>query len=183
MTDIPETRIPQGSPAGGSTTENAAAPKSYGWQVSDEARHDEERFTSSADAQERWEHRHLGWALFAVVMLVMAGGFQIVNGLIALFRSGTYLVGPSGLVVDVDYTTWGWVHIGLGLLALLAGMGVTRGQLWARILGVTLALLSAIVYLAFLPAFPALALVVIAVDVLVIFALTAHGGELADADS
>jgi hypothetical protein len=120
--------------------------------------------------------------LFAVLMLVLGGGFQIINGLVALFRSGTYLVGSNGLAVNVDYTAWGWVHMGLGVLAIVAAVGLMRGQLWARILGVTLAVISAIVYMAFLPALPVLSLVVIAVDVLIVYAITVHGGELKDAD-
>src|SRR5215212_2777475 len=148
MTDTPETKIPQSSAAevGAGYDAPPPAPASYDWKLSDEARHDEERYNSSAQAQERWERRRSGWALFAVTMLVLAGCFQVVNGLIALFRSGTYLVGPSGLVVEIDYTTWGWVHLGLGLLAVVAGLGLARGYLWARILGVTLAVLSAIAY-------------------------------------
>jgi hypothetical protein len=180
MTDTPETKIPQSSPARAGAAHDAPAPQPHDWQVSEEARHDEERYTASAEAREDWERRRYGWALFAVTMLVLSGSFQVVNGLIALFRSGTYLVGSEGLVVDVDYTTWGWVHIGLGLLAVVAGLGLVRGHLWARILGITLAVLSAIAYMAFIPAAPALCLVVIATDILVIYALTAHGGELKD---
>jgi hypothetical protein len=180
MTDTPETKIPQGSPAVGGTTSGAAAPQPAGWHLSEEARHDEHRYDDNAAARERWERRHYGWALFAVVVLVMAGGFQVVNGLVALFRSGTYVVGSNGLVVDVDYTAWGWLHLGLGVLALVAALGLSRGQLWARILGVAFAVLSAIAYMVFMPAFPALSLVVIALDVLVVYAITAHGGDLKD---
>lgn len=153
----------------------------YHWQTSEETREEDRLFNERAEAREKWEREHVGWALFAVALLVMVGGFQIINGLIGLFRSGTYLVGTSGLVVNVDYTTWGWVHIGLGVLALLAALGLTRGHMWARILGVSLSVLSAIVYMAFIPAFPALAIVVITLDVLVVYAIVVHGGELKDA--
>lgn len=182
MADTSKTEIPQGSPAGTSAAGNAAEQKPGGWRLSDEQRQEDELFNERADARERYERRQYGWALFAVMMLILAGVFQIINGLIALFRSGTYLVGRSGLVVDVDYTTWGWVHLGLGLLAMVAGLGLVRGHLWARILGVTLAALSAIAYMAFIPAFPALCIVVIALDILVIYAVTVHGSELKDAD-
>jgi hypothetical protein len=181
MADSPETRIPQSPAPTAGTAQDGATPASPTWQLSEEQREEEKLFNDRAEARERWEQRQYGWALFAVVMLVLAGGFQIINGLIALFRSGTYLVGSSGLVVDVDYETWGWVHLGLGLLAVVAGVGLMGGHLWARILGVTFAVLSAIAYLAFIPAFPALCLVVIAVDMLVIFAISVHGGELKDA--
>jgi len=156
--------------------------KPYQWQTSDEARQEERLYNQRADAREEWDRRHYGWALFAVVLLFMVGGFQIINGLIALFRSGIYQVGTSGLVVDVDYSTWGWVHIGLGALALLAAFGLVRGHMWARVLGVGLAMLSAIVYMGFVAAFPALSLVVITLDVLVVYSIIVHGGELKDAD-
>lgn len=156
--------------------------KPYQWQLSEEARAQDRQYNQRADAREKWERERYGWALFAVALLAMAGAFQIINGLVALFRSGTYLVGTDGLVVDVDYSTWGWVHIGLGVLALLAALGLVRGHLWARILGVGLAMLSAIVYMGFIAAFPALALVVITLDVLVAYAIIVHGGDLKHAD-
>jgi hypothetical protein len=154
----------------------------YQWQMSEEARQEDRLYNQRADAREDWERQQYGWAMFAVLMLVLAGCFQIINGLVALFRSGTYMVGSSRLAVDVDYTAWGWVHIGLGVLALLAAFGLTRGRSWARILGVGLAALSAIVYMAFVAAAPALAVVVIALDVLVMYAIIVHGGELKRTD-
>jgi hypothetical protein len=181
MADTSRTESPQGSPGAGAAG-NAAARKSGGWNLSEEQRQEDELFNQRADAVEAYERRRYGWALFAVLMLVLGGGFQIINGLVALFRSGTYLVGRNGLAVNVDYTTWGWVHMGLGVLAIVAAVGLMRGHLWARILGVTLAVISAIVYMAFIPALPALSLVVIAVDVLIVYAITVHGGELKDAD-
>jgi hypothetical protein len=181
MADTPKSEIPQVSPAGAGAAGNAAVQRSGGWQVSEEQRQEDELFNERADAVDAYERRRYGWGLFAVLMLILAGGFQIINGLVALFRSGTYLVGRSGLAVDVDYTTWGWVHIGLGLLAIVAALGLMRSHLWARILGVTLAVISAIAYMAFVPAFPALSLVVIALDVLIVYAITVHGSELKDA--
>jgi hypothetical protein len=55
-----------------------------------------------------------GWVVFAAVMLIMLGTFQIIEGLVALFDDGFYLVRSNGLVVDVDYNTWGWVHLAIG---------------------------------------------------------------------
>ena len=172
MTETPETEV-----------SHTAAPRPYhGWQVAEETQEEDHVFNERAEARERWERRHYGWALFGVIMLLMVGVFQAINGFVALYRSGTYEVGRNGLVVDVDYTTWGWVHLGLGTLALVAALGLLGGHLWARILGVTLAALSAIAYMAFIPAFPVLCLVVITLDILVIYALTAHGGDLSETD-
>src|SRR4051795_10318389 len=93
------------------------------------------------------------WVLFAGVMIIV-GFFHAIEGLVALFRDDYYTVRPSGLVVSVDYTVWGWVHLVLGIVALLTGMGLLAGNLVARVVGVGLAVVSAIVNLAFIAAFP-----------------------------
>ena len=173
MTETPETRSSPTTPAA----------RSYdSWQLSEETRQEDRVYNERAQARESWESQHYGWALFAVIMLFLAGGFQIINGLIALFRSGTYQVGRTELAVNVDYTAWGWLHLGLGVLAMVAALGLMRGQLWARSLGVSLSVFSAIAYMAYTAAFPALCLVVIAVDILVIYAITVHGRDLKDVD-
>lgn len=172
MTETPETE-----------TSHTAATRSYdGWHQSDETREEDRVFDERADARERYESEQYGWGLFAAVTLLLAGGFQVINGFIALYRSGVYQVGRSGLLLDVDYTTWGWVHLGLGILAIIAALGLLRGHMWARILGVSLAVVSSVVYMAFIAAFPALCLVVIALNVLVIYAISVHGGELKGSD-
>jgi len=172
MTETPGARAPQTPPG----TPPAA------WHVSDEARQEEELYDRRADARDEYESEQFGWALFAVVTLILVGGFQIINGLIAFFRSGTYLVGRNKLPVNIDYSAWGWVHVILGVLALVAAMGLLRGAMWARILGVVLSAISAIVYMSFIPAFPALSIVVIAVDILIIYALIVHGRDLKDSE-
>jgi len=119
----------------------------------------------------------VGWIAFAGIMLVLEGSIQIIQGLVALFDDGYYLVTPAGLVVDVDYNAWGWVHLLLGVVALATGLGLLRGQMWARVTGVVLAVLSALVNIAFLAAYPIWSTVVIAVDVIVIYAIVVHGRE------
>jgi hypothetical protein len=119
-----------------------------------------------------------GWVVFGAMMMILLGSFQVIAGLMALFDEGYYLVGPNGLVVDVDYTTWGWVHLGIGVVALAAGFGLVRGAMWARVLGIVVALVSAVVNFAFLPAYPLWAMMMIAFDVIVIYAIAAHGREL-----
>lgn len=109
--------------------------------------------------------------------MVMLGTLQAIEGLVALFKD-TYFVTPrSGLVVSVSYSTWGWVHLLLGILVALAGLGVMAGQGWARLIGILLALVSAVVNIAFLAANPVWSMILIAVDILVIYALTVHGEE------
>ncbi|MEU7907636.1 hypothetical protein [Actinoplanes sp. NPDC049118] len=120
----------------------------------------------------------VGWIVFSGIMMVLLGFFQGIVGLVALFNDTYYLVTRSGLVLSVDYTVWGWVHLLLGVVALLAGFGVLVGQTWARVVGIILAVLSAIVNLAFLAAYPIWSTLIIAIDVLVIYALSVHGREV-----
>jgi hypothetical protein len=120
----------------------------------------------------------VGWIGFAGAMMVLLGIFHIIDGLVALFRDEVFLTTRSGLLVNIDYTTWGWVHLVGGVLILLAGIGLFTGNILARSLAVVLAMISAIVNLGFLSAYPIWSAIMIAVDILVIWALTVHGGEL-----
>ena len=124
-----------------------------------------------------------GWVVFGGVMLIMLGAFQIIEGLVALFDDGFYAVRSNGLIVQVDYNTWGWVHTVIGVVGVLAGLGLLAGNMLARIIGVGVAFLSALVNLAFISAYPIWSTIMITVDVLVIFAIIVHGRELkANAD-
>ena len=126
------------------------------------------------DAPTAWA----GWVIFAGVMMIMLGSFQIIEGLVALFDDGFYAVASNGLVVNVDYNTWGWVHIIIGLLGVLVGVGLMAGNMAARIAGVVIAFLSALVNLAFTSAYPVWSVMVIVLDVIVIYAIIVHGREL-----
>lgn len=120
----------------------------------------------------------VGWIAFGGIMMMLAGTFQAIAGLVALFDSDYYLVTTEGLVVGVSYTTWGWVHLLVGVVLVAAGLGVMSGQLWARVVGIAVAFLSALVNLAFLAAYPLWSTLVIVLDVLVIYALAVHGREM-----
>jgi len=121
-----------------------------------------------------------GWVAFAGVMLIVLGAFQLVEGLVALFDDGFYLVKPNGLIVNVDYNTWGWLHLVIGIVGVLTGIGLLAGNMLARIVGVAVAALSALVNLAFISAYPVWSVIMIAIDVIVIFAIVVHGRELKD---
>ena len=118
-------------------------------------------------------HGWAGWVVFAGVMLVLLGGFHVVEGLVALAGGGA-----DGRLLVTDPAVWGWGHVTLGVLAALVGLGLLAGAAVARVLGVVLALLSAVANLASAGAFPVGSAVVIAVDVVVVYAITVHGGEL-----
>ena len=120
----------------------------------------------------------VGWIAFAGVMMVLLGSFHVIQGLVALFNDQYFLVHKSGLVVSADFTVWGWVHIIGGIIIVAAGIALFSGKVWARTLGVILALGSALVNIGFLSAYPVWSAIMILVDILVIWALTVHGGEM-----
>jgi hypothetical protein len=119
-----------------------------------------------------------GWVVFGGVMIILVGAFQVIEGLVALFDDGFYVVRSNGLIVNVDYNTWGWVHLFIGVVAILAGIGLLAGNTVARVVGVVIALLSALVNLAFISAYPIWSTIMITLDVIVIYAIIVHGREL-----
>lgn len=119
----------------------------------------------------------VGYEVFAAVMLMLIGAFHAFAGLVALINDEFYVVGKKW-VFQFDITTWGWIHLILGIVLVLAGIGVLTGNLAARIVGVIVASLSAIAAFMYLPWYPIWAIVVIAVDIAVIWALTAHGRDV-----
>jgi hypothetical protein len=120
----------------------------------------------------------MGLAMFAGVLMITAGIFQIISGLAALFQNEIFVVGQQ-YVVSFDVTTWGWIHLLIGIAVLLAGLAVLTGQLWGRVIGIGLAALSMIANFAFLPYYPFWALAIIALDVFVIWALCSYDREAA----
>jgi hypothetical protein len=122
----------------------------------------------------------VGWISFAGIMMIIIGAFHAMQGLVAVFNSDYYLVTKNGLTVHLDYTAWGWTHIIGGVVIVAAGLGLMAGQTWARVVGVILAGLSALLNFAFIASYPFWSTIVIAMDVFVIMALTVHGKEIKD---
>jgi hypothetical protein len=123
----------------------------------------------------------VGFVVFAGIMLLMMGGIQALEGFVAILRDDYYLVRRNGLVINLEYTTWGWIHLIIGLIAVGTAIGVLAGQMWARVTGIAIAVISAVANLAFMSAYPIWATLVIATDVLVIYALAVHGAEVKSA--
>jgi len=119
----------------------------------------------------------LGWVFFAGVLMFILGLFQAIDGLVALFRTSYYVVPSRELVVSVSYTTWGWVQLLLGIVIAFAGWGLLRGQTWARVVAVIVLVLNALVNMAFMKAYPVWSILMIALDVIIIYAITVHGRE------
>lgn len=118
-----------------------------------------------------------GLVVFAGVLMIMAGGFQTLSGLVALLENEFFVTTPN-YVVKFDATTWGWIHLLIGLLVLFAGFAVLSGQTWGRVVGIILAVLSALANFAFIPYYPFWSTLIIAVDIFIIWALTAHGRDI-----
>jgi hypothetical protein len=119
----------------------------------------------------------VGFTVFAAIMMIMVGMFQALQGLIAIFENEFY-VATRNYLFEFDATTWGWIHLVIGAIVAFAGWGLLSGQTWARIVGITLAALSATANFLFIPYYPFWSLLLITLNVLVIWALTAHGREL-----
>ena len=118
-----------------------------------------------------------GWIAFAGVMMVVAGTLNAIYGLIAVINDDWAVWTNSGSLL-VDISNWGWVHLVVGLVVLASGVGVFSGNVLARTVGVIAATISLIVNFFFIPAYPIWAITVMTIDVLVIWALTAHGAEM-----
>jgi len=120
-----------------------------------------------------------GWAYFGAVVMALMGMFWAVVGLVSLFDEEYFTVRTNELLAFHSFAPWGWAHLLGGLLAVAAGLGILlRGSRSARIAGILVAGLSAIVNLGFAGATPVWATLVIALDLVIIYALTVHGWEL-----
>jgi uncharacterized membrane protein len=131
--------------------------------------------------QPRYVERESSWVVwvqFAAVMLMLVGALHILDGLVALLHDDVFVAPHQQLVLDVDYTTWGWIHVVVGVIAVLVGVGLLSGRWVARSMAVGVAFLSVFANLGFLSAYPVWSVITITIDILVIWAIIVHGGEL-----
>lgn len=126
--------------------------------------------TDSAARSDRWA----GWAVFGAIMLTIAGSVNVMQGLVALLDEGYFLVPSGDDLLLVDYSVWGVVSLLWGSLAIAAGLGIFASKGWARWSAVAIAGVSILLQIGFLSAYPIWSGLIIAFDVLVILALTAH---------
>jgi hypothetical protein len=119
-----------------------------------------------------------GWAvggvIFAGVILIVIGVFHFLAGLAGIIEDQFYVIAPN-YVYDLDASAWGWIHLLIGIVLAATGLGLLARQSWAGIVGIMLAALSAIVNFFFIPYYPFWSLLIIALDVWVIWALTRPG--------
>jgi hypothetical protein len=116
------------------------------------------------------EIQESGWLTFAGLTVEFIGLWNVVEGVIALFRSTAF----TGTPVFGTIAVWGGIWIAIGVLQLAAGVGIMAGRSWARWFGIVMALVGAIAGMVSIAAYPFWALFVIALDVVILYALTAH---------
>jgi hypothetical protein len=119
----------------------------------------------------------VGFTAFAAMMMMLMGFFQVSVGLIALFNQEFYVSTPE-YVFAFDVGTWAWIHLIWGAIVLIAGFSLLSGATWARVLGAVIAAIAAAQAFVFLPYQPFWSIIIIAVSVLVIWALTTRVGDI-----
>ncbi len=126
------------------------------------------------------EHRSVraGWLAFASVLMVMTGALNATKGLAGVLADEFYVVPPAN-VMALDFTAWGWVHIAVGGLVALTGGVLLAGVPWARPAAIVLIVLNAIAQIAWVAVYPVWSAVVIALCVVVIWAIVVHGDAVA----
>jgi hypothetical protein len=136
----------------------------------------------SSQTEPRQAEQVSGWAVggivFAATMLVMIGVFQALTGLVAIFNDEFYVVARN-YTFDLDVTAWGWIHLILGVIIAFAGISIYSGATWARAVGIVLAILSAVANFFFIPYYPVWSVLIIALCVAVIWALTVYDRDAA----
>jgi hypothetical protein len=119
-----------------------------------------------------------GWAtggiIFAATVLLMVGIFQAIAGLVAIIDDEFYVV-TRNYTFDIDTSVWGWIHLIIGILVATTGWALFARQTWAGVAAIVFAMLSAIANFFFIPYYPFWSILVIALDVWVIWALTRPG--------
>ncbi|XVU22967.1 DUF7144 family membrane protein [Actinoplanes sp. CA-054009] len=119
-----------------------------------------------------------GLLAFGGLILLLVGVFHVIQGLVALLDHSFYIAREGDLVLAANYTVWGWLHLVLGIVTIAASLGIFVGALWARVAGVVVASISALASMIFMPAYPVWGIVAVIFDVVVIYALIAHGREV-----
>jgi hypothetical protein len=112
-------------------------------------------------------------------MLMMIGIYHAMMGLVAIIDKEFY-VATENYLFEFNVTAWGWIHLILGIVVVVAGVGIFRGTMLGRTIGVIVAGLSGLAAFAWIPYYPLWGIVLVALSVAAIWALTAHGTDLAE---
>jgi hypothetical protein len=115
--------------------------------------------------------------MFASTMMILIGTFHVIAGIGGIAEDDLFVATPN-YILEFDVTTWGWIHLLMGLIIGFAGFSLFSGAVWARTVGVLLAGLSAIAGFAWMPYYPIWGIIFVVTAVSVIWALTAHGRDI-----
>jgi hypothetical protein len=118
----------------------------------------------------------VGWVAFAGIVMGTAGLLNILQGVVALFNDGYYTTAGSEPIA-IDFTTWGLVLLVTGVLLCTTGYGVLTGRTWARVVGVVIATVDAIINFAFIGAYPIWGILAVSLNLIAIYAIAVHGRE------
>jgi hypothetical protein len=125
---------------------------------------------STSQTVSPWAH---GIAVFAGIVMIVGGAFQALEGLAGVVND-KYLVVLPNYLYAFDLTVWGVLHLLVGVALLVIGIALLRGQTWGRVAGMIAAVISAILNFVWLPFSPWWALMIIAIDMLIIWALASY---------
>ena len=120
------------------------------------------------------QRRPTGWAIFAATVLVLVGFFNVIYGLVALLHDKALVVTPSGELTVWDLRSWGWIMLIIGIVMIATGVGLLTVRGWARWLAIAFAVINAVGWIGLINLYPYWALAIIALDVLIIYNLSAH---------
>src|SRR5215213_3324541 len=95
----------------------------------------------------------VGWIVFAAVMMILAGALNAMQGVVAIVND-EWVVWGNRADLYLDLTAWGWAHLVVGILLVVAGLGVLSGNVLARTIAVLLAGASIVANFLFIPAYP-----------------------------
>jgi hypothetical protein len=121
------------------------------------------------------EGRGYGLILFASVLLLVVGCFNLIYGIAAIANSHVFTANAH--YVFANLRTWGWITLIIAVLQLLAAAGVLAGNQLARWFAVAVLALNAIDMMFFVPAYPFWALTIIAMDVVALYGLCAYASR------
>jgi hypothetical protein len=128
---------------------------------------------SPSNTENAWAE---GIGIFAGAALLVVGIFQFLEGVAAAAKDDVFVT-TRNYVFEFDLTTWGWIHLVFGIVVAIIGGAILAGQKWALVAGVVVAMVSALMNFVWLPYYPAWAILIIAFDIAVIWALSTMLGS------
>lgn len=126
-------------------------------------------------------HTAIGLTIFAAILLIISGVSHAIVGIAGIAKDDATVYANTldkTYVLHMSTATWGWIQLILGIIVALAGIGLFSGQLWARTVAVIVTSVSLVANFGFIPIYPLWAFVLIAINIAIIWALTAHGRDI-----